>query len=296
MLFRSPQIGSILGVDIFLHWTMWMLPVFILSRGLFLYSYDEALLQVALVGAVYACLAFHEIAHLLVARQLGLGLRDLTLYPIGGISRLAVVGERPWQEVWIATAGPVAHVLIGGVIAAVFIAADRTLSPRVDSPHPYLETFFNRLFWLNVLLAILHVLPAFPLDGGRIFRGALALSAGRLRATEVGALLSSFVALTFLVPGMIWMGEVWWLIAMGIIIHVGGQQELMSVRYFASLQEPDLSTPATPPLTASIEQLVDESSRPAESDFNGLTWNRKNRLWIVWRNGEPVSANALVGE
>ncbi|MCE9534090.1 MAG: site-2 protease family protein [Planctomycetes bacterium] len=296
MPFRSLPIGRFTGADIVLHWSMWLLPVLVLIRGLYLYSTDEALLQFSLAFGVFSCVFIHELGQLLAANRLGLGIRSLTIYPIGGSAQLSEVSERPWKELRVSCIGPATHLIIAAAISFGLVFSDRSLSPHLDSPIPFLETFFNRLFWLNVMLATLHVIPAFPLDGGRIFRAALALSAGRLRSTEVAALLTSFIALLFLICGMIWMSHVWWLIAMGIVIHISGQQELMKARYFASLQRqlPDVS-PRTP-IMIPIEQLLDEESRPNESDFTGMIWNPRNHLWIVWRDGQPVSANALVGE
>ncbi len=296
LLFSSLKTGRVAGFDVSLHWTMWLLPMFILARGLFLYPADEAFLQTILVFGVYVCLVFHELGHVMVARWVELPIRDVVLYPIGGAARLTVVSERPWKEIWVAAAGPMMDLFICAAIAGAFWSLGLTLSPHLDTPHPYAETFFNRLFWLNVLLAILHVIPAFPMDGGRVFRGALALSAQRLRATEVAAMLSSFIAILFLLAGMIWIGTVWWLIPMGIVIHISGQQELMSVRYFTSLQHPAVSSIHRSPEMVPVDQLFDEDSYPREANFSGLVWNPHNRLWIVWRNGHPVSANALVGE
>lgn len=296
LLFRSLKIGHLWGVDLFLHWSMWFFAVFVLVRGWVLYSTDEIILQIALVFTVYVCLAFHELGHLVVARWVGLRLREITLYPLGGSTRLAMMSERPWQEIWVAVAGPLVHLLLAGAIAAGLLANDRDLSPRLDSPEPFLETFFNRLFWLNVVLAGLHTFPVLPFDGGRIFRGALALSAKRLRATEVAALLSSFVSLLFLIAGMIWISTVWWLIPVGIIIHVGGQQELIVVRFYAALQDPDKNDGFRAPTLAPMDKVLDDGMIPPEPDFNGLLWNSKNRLWVVYRNGQPISANALVGE
>ena len=293
MFFPSPKFGRFGNTDIILHWTMWVLPLLVLGRGFFLYSTNEAILQAALVLGVYLSLFLHELAHLAVARRVKLRLRSVTLYPIGGIPRLAEIAERPWKEIWVAVAGPVAHAAIAGAIAVGFLAANLSLSPQINSPAASVEIFFDRLFWLNVMLALFHVLPAFPMDGGRIFRGGLALSTQRLRATEVAAMLSSLVALLFIVPGMLWISEVWWMIAVGIVIHVCGQQELLSVRYFTDLQKP--GTPLVTPILVPIEQMLDDDSRP-EPHFTGVTWNRKTRLWIVWNDGQPVSANALVGE
>jgi Zn-dependent protease len=308
--FRSLSLGRFFGIDIFLHWSMWVLPLFVLARGLILYSpdeADEAILQFTLALGVYACLIFHEFAHFAVARWVGLRLRDLTFYPIGGIVRLSELSERPWKEVRVAAVGPLVHALIAVAIAGTLLGLGYTLSPRLTSPHPYVETFFNRLFWLNVLLAVLHVLPAFPMDGGRVFRGALALSARRMRATEVASMLSSFIALLFLFAGMVWIiwlrdargpatSDPWWLIAMGIIIHVSGQQELMTVRYFASLQMTVPTLPTGQPIMVAAEQLINEEIRPREPGFTGVIWNPKTRIWVVWRNGQPIRASALVGD
>jgi Zn-dependent protease len=296
LLFRSLKIGRVAGFDVSLHWTMWFLPVFILVRGLFLYPADEALLQTVLVFGVYVCLVFHEFGKVMMARCLELPIRDIVLYPIGGTARLTIVSERPWKEIWVAAAGPMMDLLVCAALSGGFWSLGLTLSPHLDTTQPYAETFFNRLFWLNVLLAIVHVVPAFPMDGGRIFRGALALSAQRFRATEVAAMLSSFIAILFLVAGMIWIGTVWWLIPMGIIIHLSGQQELMSVRYFSWIQDPAFGSLHRSPEMVPVDQLFDEDSYPREANFSGLVWNPRNRLWIVWRNGHPVSANALVGE
>jgi Zn-dependent protease len=289
------------GVDIFLHWTMFVFPIFILTRGLVLNAVgdcplDEAALQTMLVFGVYACVVVHELSHLVVARWLGLGVRDVVLYPIGGLARLSVVSNRPWQEIWIAVIGPLVHFAIASALAGAFAFAGLPLLPNQGSPHLDLQTFCNRLLWLNLVLGCLQLTPAFPMDGGRIFRGALALSAERLRATEVAATLSSFIALLALVAGMVWLSSLWWLIVLGIVVHVSAQQELMSVQYYAKLQEPGPGMPLGAPLMVPVDQLVDEDVRPIEPDFTGLIWNPKNRLWIVWRNGQPVSANALVGD
>jgi Zn-dependent protease len=296
LLFRSLKIGRIAEIDIFLHWTMWLFPVFVLMRGFVLYSSDETLMQTLLVLGVYGCLLIHEFGHILTARLVGPRLRDVTLFPIGGYDRLAELSERPWKEIPFAVVGPLLHALIAGVIAVVLLACECTLMPRLESPQPCVEVYFNRLFWLNVLLAICQVIPAFPMDGGRLFRGALALSAGRLRATEVAALLSSFVALVFVVSGIIWVSVVWWLIALGVIVYVSGQQELLRVRFFTYLQEPTTQFAGRAPIHVPMDRVFDDEGKRVEADFTGLTWSAKDHLWIVWRDGVAMSANALVGE
>jgi hypothetical protein len=95
---------------------------------------------------------------------------------------------------------------------------------------------------------------------------------------------------------MIWVSLVWWLIALGIIVHVSSQQELMRVRYFAYLQDPTTQITGRVPFLVPIEQVLEMDNRQMEPDFTGMTWDPRHRMWIAWKNGEPVSANALVGE
>ncbi len=96
---------------------------------------------------------------------------------------------------------------------------------------------------------------------------------------------------------MLWISLVWWLMVLGIVIHISAQQELMAMRYFATLQDPEASVTAsgTGSLVA-IDQVLEEDDLPREPDFDGLIWSPRNRLWIVWRKGQPVSAHALVGD
>ncbi len=128
--------------------------------------------RLALVAGYYCCLLLHELAHLQAARWVRLGVRSLRIYPYGSSPKLMEISERPWKEIWVAAAGPVAHALIAALLALALTTNDVDLSPNFESAEPFWPSFFNRLFWLNVLLAVLHLVPAFPLDGGQIFRGA----------------------------------------------------------------------------------------------------------------------------
>lgn len=296
MSVRVNKIGRLSGVDIFLNWTMWAFPVFIFARAWFFYPLDEAILQLLLVGGLYVCLLMREFGKLQVAVSVGLGLREIIFYPIGAHLRLAVMSERPKREICVAAVGPIMHLLIAGALAGGIASFDDSLVLRLGSTAPYVETFCNRLMWLNLFFVVMHIIPAMPFDGGFIFRGALALSAGRMRATEVAALLSSFVALLTLAAGMIWMGEFWWLIMVGIIVHVSGQQELMTARFFNNLQEPDKVQFGRSPTLAPLDHILDHGVRLPEPEFTGIIWHARNRLWVVYRGGQPVSANALVGE
>ncbi len=294
----SWRIGRISAIPVYFHWTMVVLPLFVFLRGYMLETPAELFLQMMLVFALYACLLFHEAGHVLVASIVKLPFRDITFYPLGGTARLTRLSEYPRQEIWVALAGPAVHGLIAGIIAVFCCIADFPVMPRYVT-EPVMETFWNRLLWLNVLLMLLHLLPCFPLDGGRLFRGALALSARRLRATEVAALLSSFSAVVLLICGMIWIDHLWggMLMLLGVIVHISGQQELMHAYYFASLQHaPPMLPGGSSPIQAPVDQLIEEEAKPAEPNFSGFTWCPRNRLWIEWRNGTPVAANALIGD
>src|SRR5262245_43889273 len=231
---RLWKVGTACGVEIALHWTVWAMPVFVLGHGLWFSTLENALLNVTVLFAVYICVLIQEMAHAQVAERFGIGTRDVLLYPVCGVSRLTRIGERPWQEIWIALAGPVVHVLIAIGLGMGLYFSGLALALQLDRAEPYLETFFNRLFWSNVLLAVVNLLPALPFDGGRTFRSALALSTNRLRATEVTALLSALIALALAACGIFWLKSPL-VVVLALFIYLLSQQDLIQARTFASI-------------------------------------------------------------
>ncbi len=185
-MFRSWRLGRAAGIDLYLH------PTFLLLLA-FAFATQGGLLAVAFTVAVFGCVLLHEFGHALTARAFGIPTQDITLYPIGGVARLERVPKAPGAELLITLAGPAVNVAIAGLIAVALPFVSH-LGPDLDGL-PLAGPFLGTLLMANVALAVFNLLPAFPMDGGRIFRALLSGPLGRLRATEIAVGVGRVVAI-----------------------------------------------------------------------------------------------------
>lgn len=143
---------------------------------------------------VFTCVVLHEFGHILVARRFGIETPDVTLLPIGGVAAMGRMADKPEQELAIAIAGPMVNV----VIAALLFFVLGTIRPddvvRIDDPA---VSLFARLAAANIFLVVFNMIPAFPMDGGRVLRALLAMKFGRAKATRLAAGLGQILALVF---------------------------------------------------------------------------------------------------
>lgn len=179
---RSLTLGRIAGVPIRVHWTFSLLLLLVLlSPG----GTKGSIITTDLLWLVvlFTSVTLHELSHSIVARRFGLKVRDIVLLPIGGVSEIEGMEIAPSVETWVALAGPLASVLIGLVLLGTALAAGSGVWP----PSLYGGSWLTRIGWLNLLLAAFNLLPALPMDGGRVFRSLLARSGNQLRATRIAA-------------------------------------------------------------------------------------------------------------
>jgi Zn-dependent protease len=288
-------IGTLHGSELRVHWSWPALPAAAAVYCLAVYPWREAGLYVLVLLAAYICVLGHQGVQVLAARRFGWGTRDATLYPFWGVARLTRLSDRPWQENYIAAAGPVTFALIACAIGALLaVAGDSIAYPR-DAIDVTPVAFLVHLFWANVLLAALHCLPVLPLDGGRVFRATLALTTSRLRATEVAAAVSTLGATLLLITAVVWFKSPL-LGVTAILIYLGAQEDLGTTRYFAAIRHAPDEPADAPAALVPMDQVVTPDCRPDEPNFTGFTWNPRARLWIEWRDGHPVSATALIGD
>jgi Zn-dependent protease len=139
----------------------------------------------------------HELGHALTARRFGIGTEDITLYPIGGVARLKRMPRTPGAELLIAIAGPLVNVVIAGVLAAVLFLGGAPEDSVALPQFALVSGFLQQLLTINLVLAGFNMIPAFPMDGGRILRALLSGWLGRLRATEIAAGLGKLLAFGF---------------------------------------------------------------------------------------------------
>ena len=192
----SWKIARIAGIDVFVHFTFLLLLAFI---GFSHYRANgdirEAVSGILLIVIVFGIVVLHELGHALAARRYGIATRDITLLPIGGVARLERMPEDPWQEFVVALAGPAVNVVLAAGALILFLVG-RGLPPVGEA----LEVGGNLLtqfFYINVVLVIFNMLPAFPMDGGRVLRALLAINMDYLKATQIAAGVGQFMALMF---------------------------------------------------------------------------------------------------
>lgn len=219
----SLRIGRIAGIDVYLHWTFGLL----LAGAFAFYLLGGATVQTAVAGillilAVFACVVLHEFGHALMARRYGVPTKDITLYPIGGVARLQRIPEHPTQELLIAVAGPAVNVVIAALIwvGAVALGAPLGMPTGLADPAGH---FWPNLFWINVVLVVFNMLPAFPMDGGRVLRALLAYRLDYARATQIAAAVGQGMAILFGFAAIV--GGNWFLLFIALFVYLGAQQE-----------------------------------------------------------------------
>ena len=220
----SLRIGRIAGIDVYLHWTFGLL----LAGAFAFYLLGGATVQVAVAGvllilAVFACVVLHEFGHAFMARRFGVPTKDITLYPIGGVARLQRIPEHPTQELLVAVAGPAVNVVIAGLIWAGAAAAGASLGMPTGMADP-VGHFWPNLFWINVVLVAFNLLPAFPMDGGRVLRALLAYRLDYARATQIAAMVGQGMAILFGLFAVVG-GFNPFLLFIALFVYLGAQQE-----------------------------------------------------------------------
>jgi Zn-dependent protease len=190
----SWKLTRLAGIDVYVHATFFILIAWIgLSYWLLSGSLAAVISGVGFILALFACVVLHELGHALVARRYGIRTRDITLLPIGGVAALERMPEEPKQEVTMALAGPAVNLVIA-LGLWLWLSVSNALVPVSQlslTGGPFLE----RLMLVNIMLAVFNLLPAFPMDGGRVLRAALAMRMDRNRATQLAAGIGQGLAL-----------------------------------------------------------------------------------------------------
>ncbi len=227
----SFRLVRVAGIDIRVHATLALLLAWIgisplvAGRGA-----GAAVSALVLIVCVFCIIVAHELAHALVARRFGVTTRDITLLPIGGVSSLERIPERPRQELAIALAGPSVNVALAALLAGALALAHAPFMPGDE--HRLGTSFVAELLWINVGLAVFNLLPAFPMDGGRVLRAALALRMNYDRATRVAARLGQLVAVGFGVLGVLYNPI---LVFIALFVWLGARQEAALVHVRSAL-------------------------------------------------------------
>lgn len=236
------KIFTAFGIPVFIHWTFGFIFVFILwnaqSEGM---TTMETLTYTGLFMSLFVCVLLHEYGHALAARRYGVKTQDIVLMPIGGVARLEKMPDKPMQEFVVAIAGPMVNVVIAILLmlgiwlltdpAYIELMANLVISAEEGNEIieetgiqiPQTLQFAINLAILNIVLVIFNMIPAFPMDGGRVFRALLSMKTGRPKATRIASMVGQVIAGLIIFYG-IWTNA-FMTIVLGLFVIYGARSE-----------------------------------------------------------------------
>lgn len=225
----SWRIGRLAGIDLYMHVTFLLLVGWVaISYYAARRSVADALIGVAFILSLFAIVVLHELGHALTARRFGIPTRDITLLPIGGVARLERMPDDPRQELLVALAGPAVNVVLAAIFF-VLLQLGAGVAPVSDLTGAG-GSFLSRMLWVNISLFAFNILPAFPMDGGRVLRALLAMRMDHVRATRVAATIGQTMAVVFGFAGLYTNNPVLVVIALFVWIGAAGEASTVQVR------------------------------------------------------------------
>lgn len=252
----SWRIGTLSGIGVYVHWTFLILLAWV---GLVHFTQGNDLADtlhgLVFIVALFSIIVLHELGHALAARRYGIPTKDITLLPIGGVARLERMPEDPKQELVVAIAGPAVNVLLGGLCTLGmlllvgtdsffatlrvgaeelgFLYADHQQMPLLSNTPLLGGVFLAKLLIVNVVLVAFNLLPAFPMDGGRVLRALLAMKMDYVHATQTAASVGQGMALLF---GFLGLFSNPFLVFIALFVWMGAASEASMVQVKAGLQ------------------------------------------------------------
>jgi Zn-dependent protease len=221
----SLKVASVAGIEVRIHLTFLLFLAWIWFSYYQVAGLTGAVQGVLFILSLFACVLLHEFGHAFAARAFGIATPDITLLPIGGVARLTRIPDKPWQELVVAIAGPLVNVVIAAaLIFVVHRSAELEQLQYLESPRVEL---LSKLASVNVMLVLFNLIPAFPMDGGRILRALLAMALPYAQATQIAARIGQGLAIVFGIFGL--FGNPL-LIFIAFFIFAGAQQEAAIAR------------------------------------------------------------------
>jgi Zn-dependent protease len=221
----SLKVASVAGIEVRIHLTFLLFLAWIWFSYYQVAGLTGAVQGVLFILSLFACVLLHEFGHAFAARAFGIATPDITLLPIGGVARLTRIPDKPWQELVVAIAGPLVNVVIAAaLIFVVHRSAELEQLQYLESPRVEL---LSKLASVNVMLVLFNLIPAFPMDGGRILRALLAMALPYAQATQIAARIGQGLAILFGIFGL--FGNPL-LIFIAFFIFAGAQQEAAIAR------------------------------------------------------------------
>ena len=268
------KLGSISGIKIIVHWTFFFLIAWIVFTEIKANGNTNSIIfNVVLLLAVFVCVVLHELGHALTAKHFGINTQKITLLPIGGVASLERIPESPKQELLVTLAGPLVNIIIA-ILLYIVIPVNELMRLNFTETFETLSNFTvqNFLFYLfivNVGLVIFNIIPAFPMDGGRILRAILAIKKGRIKATQIASNIGQFIAVIFLLLGLMYNP---FLVIIALFVFLGAYGENQIVQQLElikghSVEEAMMINITTFKPEDSIDLVVNKIVSSTETNF-----------------------------
>jgi Zn-dependent protease/CBS domain-containing protein len=225
----SIRLFSVGGTAVRIHLTFFLLLAFVAVVGWRAGGAPLAIDQLIFIVLLFVCVVLHEFGHVFAARGYGIRTSDVTLLPIGGVASLERMPEKPAQEIVVALAGPAVNLVIAAVLIGLLGASfDLTQMTQLEQAT---STLAGRVAAANVMLCVFNLIPAFPMDGGRVLRALLAVQLGYTRATRVAATIGQALAFVFALVGLLG-NPLLILIAVFIFLAASGEAGYVQAREY----------------------------------------------------------------
>jgi Zn-dependent protease len=222
----SLKIAKIAGINVFLHWTFIVLLLGVLAAGIRnVGSTENSLNGFWFILLLFLFVLLHELGHALMGKRFGVKTNHITLLPIGGVAAMEHIPEKPWQEMLIALAGPAVNFVLAFLIL-IILALSGPVPAISDWWSPVSnDNMLYSLFTTNIMLFSFNLIPAFPMDGGRVLRALLSMKFGRYKATNIAVRIGQLLAIGLVLYGLLpTFGNIW-MVFIGIFIYLGAGAE-----------------------------------------------------------------------
>lgn len=280
----SLHLATVAGIPVKIHWTFGLLLLWVTyETSITGIGWQFVLISIGIVLSVFFCVILHEFGHALAARRFGVHTFDIVMTPIGGIARLERMPEGKGEEFWVALAGPVVNFAIVALIWLGFLIFNGAALPIFDpsfwSLDKDMNSYFLILMMANGYLGVFNLLPAFPMDGGRMLRSLLSLKIDRTKATQIAAYTGQAIAVIMFGWGVYRSQPT--LALIGVFIFFAARQE-----YKALAKQMQLNSLRAVNIMEPLQHILFSGQRMDEA--RSVATVRKDLSYIVWsRPGVP---------
>lgn len=226
------KILDIRGISLHVHWTFLLLIGWVLLvNGNNGNNVEQITWSMLFLIAVFVCITLHELGHALVAGRFGIEAKNIVLLPIGGIASIEKFPDNPKQELAISMAGPVVNIAIASLLWLVMIPHTSLMEgPPPGASIMHGHDFLYNLRIVNIALAVFNLIPAFPMDGGRILRALLGFKLNYIRATRIAANVGRIIAILFIAAGIVLVNPFLPAIGIFIIFSAGAEEYYLRLK------------------------------------------------------------------